>query len=461
MLVLVANAVFAAAGPVVPAHAVETTSSVMRPVVDTFNNWLVKPGGTVWAATDDPVLSPAGVPASDWIWAGGAARVAEVGLAYPDFHGMQPSSGLVRFYANTGPGTRLRVDAVACGAVQGGMTMAAGQGFAWRSFRTNAARLYCGPTGQDQRLRLRFTSIDGPDTNVRAAYVDVTLTTSPARVSAVAFNIGETTSEAGLNAVAATIRLRSPDVVMLNEVRERGIFPDEATSYVARRAGYPYWSYHATATLGLTGTKGVAVLSRYAFIDEKFHPVRFTCDLLGVPVQCSEFGALQVSMNIGDVRHEVFSLRFSPMHRLPDGSRNPDYDRYEWTSNRAGHDLARSLARAVPCRSVVIMGGDFNANWRYAAAGPWPTDTQTPWSVQFRDTAGLRDAQVEYQRPVGGAWDDRVDYIYYRGPYVTRSAGSAPAVAGASDHGYVWASFGYSQAMDEDLMTTGGCSMES
>ncbi len=72
------------------------------------------------------------------------------------------------FYANTGAATRLRVDVVWGGAVRATTTVTRGASFAWRSVAA---------TPPDQAsvndLRLRFTSLDGDDSNVRAAYFEL------------------------------------------------------------------------------------------------------------------------------------------------------------------------------------------------------------------------------------------------------------------------------------------------
>lgn len=440
------------------ADAQTSSSTIMRPVADTANNWQVKPsGGTsqAWAAIDDQITESTSVPATDWLWAGGTGHVAEVALSYPVYNGMQPMQAAVKFYANTGATTQLRVETVACGTVKASMIVPAGQGFSWRSLNTSAAKLYCGQTGQDQRLRLRFTTLGGGDSNIRAAYVHATLAVSPKIASVMAYNIQEHTDPFTTNfqAVVNTIKSRNPDIVLLNEVRIENRYllnGIDQVRHLAQSAGYPYWDYHATTSTGLTGTKGVAVLSRYPIQARKTHQV---------PVSGASFGVLQNTLNINGQSVEVFSARFSPMHRLwQDGPKDTSYDANEWPSNQAGHTMMKQLVQAIPANRAVIVGGDFNATWRHAYVGD--INARTPWSVDFRNTSGLKDALVEFERPYGGGWDGRVDYIYYRGPYVSKQAALQSGYDGASDHAYVLAELGFSQAIAEEMATSGGGSMD-
>lgn len=459
---LVAISLVMASTLIFPALVYADTITAMRPVADTYNNWLVKPGsGTsqAWAAIDDPVSEGVSVPATDWLWAGGAGRVAEVALSYPEFNGMQPMNAAVKFYANTGASTQLRVETVACGTVRASMTVPAGQGFGWRSLNTSAAKLYCGQTGQDQRLRLRFTAIGGGDSNIRAAYVSASLAASPKVASVMAYNVAGHTVESQLNtnfqAVINTINSKSPDIVLLSEVRHETHFlrpQPNPIPYLASKTGHAYFDYEATTATGATGYKGVAILSRYPITARQYHQV---------PVGGSSFGVLQNTLNVNGQLVEVFSARFSPMHRLwPDGPKDTSYDSNEWPSNEAGHTMMKQLVRNIPANRPVIVGGDFNATWRHAYAGAWPADTQTPWTVNFRDTSGLKDSLVEYERPYGGGWDGRVDYIYYRGPYIAKTAALQTGYPGASDHSYAFTELGFSQVIAQEMATSGGGSMD-
>jgi hypothetical protein len=72
------------------------------------------------------------------------------------------------FYANTGADTRLKVEVLAGAEVLGTLVVEPEEPFRWRSIR-----LRVGNLRPADDLRLRFTSIDGPDSNIRAAYVSV------------------------------------------------------------------------------------------------------------------------------------------------------------------------------------------------------------------------------------------------------------------------------------------------
>jgi hypothetical protein len=159
----------AAAGLSAPADT--TGSVVLRPDGDIVRAWTGGTPGSAAAALDDPVTQPTAVPATDYIYARDPARSTEVTLSTTNLHG-----GFAQvtawYFANTGPGTALRVEVVQATTVLAAATLPVGSGFGWRSLT--------GPllAGLNQAalndLRLRFTSIDGGDTNVRAAYVDLT-----------------------------------------------------------------------------------------------------------------------------------------------------------------------------------------------------------------------------------------------------------------------------------------------
>jgi Polysaccharide lyase len=163
-LAAVAAVVLSVAMPAVPAAAL--TTSVLRPNADVVRQWTGTPG-TAWAALDDPVTEPATVPATDHIYGSVAGRVTEVALTEMVIAG-STGSATVWFFANTGPGTQLRIDAVSDGTVLTTTTVPSGSGFTWRSLPPVAV----SQVAVDD-LRLRFTAVTGGDTNVRAAYVSL------------------------------------------------------------------------------------------------------------------------------------------------------------------------------------------------------------------------------------------------------------------------------------------------
>jgi hypothetical protein len=167
--VLTALAVLGLAGahPALAPRA-EAATNVLRPDTDITNTWQVTPGGAAYAAVDDPVTQPTAVPATEWLYAGAAGRSVEVGMSTTAIGTNRITAAQVWFYANTGPGTRLRVEALWSGDVRASTVVAAGQGFAWRSLAITPS----APSDVAD-LRLRFTAIDGGDTNLRAAYTSL------------------------------------------------------------------------------------------------------------------------------------------------------------------------------------------------------------------------------------------------------------------------------------------------
>lgn len=166
-------------GVFVPATPASSATSTARPDADVSNTWQVKPdGGAAYAALDDEVTSATSVPATDWLWAGSAGRTAEVAMSPVQLAGNVPEAGTAWFYANTGPATRLVVEVVWNTTVRASLTVPAGSGFAWRSIPA------LPPTQQAvDDLRLRFRSLDGGDTNVRAAYFSLDHRPSPVTVA--------------------------------------------------------------------------------------------------------------------------------------------------------------------------------------------------------------------------------------------------------------------------------------
>ena len=139
---------------------------VLRPREDVAS-WTVHGAATAFAAIDDAVTQPAPVDSSDYIWAGGVGRVTEVSVGRTSTG--SSSTAQAWFYANTGRDTRLKVEVLAGAEVLGRLVVDPGEPFRWRSIGVPVANLR--PLDD---LRLRFTSVDGPDSNIRAAYLAVT-----------------------------------------------------------------------------------------------------------------------------------------------------------------------------------------------------------------------------------------------------------------------------------------------
>jgi hypothetical protein len=138
---------------------------VLRPRADVAS-WTVHGAATAFDAIDDPVSNPAPVDSSDYIWAGGVGRVTEVSVGWTSTG--STSTAEAWFYANTGRDTRLKVEVLAGAEVLGTLVVDPGEPFRWRSIGFPVANMR--PLDD---LRLRFTSVDGPDSNIRAAYLAV------------------------------------------------------------------------------------------------------------------------------------------------------------------------------------------------------------------------------------------------------------------------------------------------
>ncbi|HEX8346036.1 MAG TPA: polysaccharide lyase [Actinoplanes sp.] len=160
----------------VPATPVTGPQTVLRPDGDVVRQWTGGTAGTAAAAIDDPVTQPTAVAATDYVYSGGAGRVTEVTLAGQSLSG-GTAAATGWFYANAGAGTQLRADLVQGGTVLATTTVPAGSGFAWRSVTGPAAAALSQAALDD--LRLRFTTIGGGDSNIRAAYGSSTVTTCP------------------------------------------------------------------------------------------------------------------------------------------------------------------------------------------------------------------------------------------------------------------------------------------
>ncbi|GAB6899131.1 hypothetical protein JCM9957A_22210 [Kineosporia succinea] len=145
---------------------------VLRPTADVLRQW-TGTTGPAWSAVDDDVRQPAPVEHDDFIYGSQPGRVTEMHLADHAI-GAGTATPVLWFYANTGAGTRLRVEAVSLGAGIATTTVPSGQGYTWRSLPLPAleqARL--------NDLRIRFTALEGGDSNVRAAYAELSSVTAP------------------------------------------------------------------------------------------------------------------------------------------------------------------------------------------------------------------------------------------------------------------------------------------
>jgi endonuclease/exonuclease/phosphatase family metal-dependent hydrolase len=237
------------------------------------------------------------------------------------------------------------------------------------------------------------------------------------------WNIAEVrVGDGGLRQIALHIRSKSPDIVLLNEVRKPSWFwenicrrPDQ-TAVLARELGLPYHAFGGTNRTGLTGQKGVAVLSRYPLGPQRVHPVMVGSRKTG-------FGTLVTSVTIDGCLHHILSTRFAPHN--DDGT-----NRLE---NPLGIQQALELVRSLGPGSTLIFGGDFNASTKPA------TNEYEDAMVQFLASSGLKEAVTEGSQATGHPPEDRVDYLFYRGEYKVSEAEFHEPQPRVSDHPWVFA----------------------
>lgn len=224
--------------------------------------------------------------------------------------------------------------------------------------------------------------------------------------------------EGALRQLALHIRSKSPDLVLLNEIRKPSWVwenfcrrPDQ-TAVLARECGLPYHRFGGTNATGLTGEKGVAVLSRHPLGPGRVHPVMRGSKKTG-------FGTLVTSVTVDGTLHHILSARFAPHN--DDGTNKED--------NPLGVRQALELVRSLGPGSPLIFGGDFNASTRPG------TPQYEEAMVEFIATSGLKEAVNE---STGGV-DDRVDYLFYRGGCKATQVEFLEPQPRVSDHPWIFA----------------------
>lgn len=217
-----------------------------------------------------------------------------------------------------------------------------------------------------------------------------------------------------LPAIAQHICALSPDIVLLNEVKNERDWPFGSgvnqVEELARLTGMPYRHWANTVATGLTGHKAVGILSRYPLGVPRVH--RVMCD-----GSETAFATLETTVTVNNRVHHLLSTRFAP-HNTPEHA----------VENVAGITQAISLVRNIDPQRPVIFGGDFNA------------EPQTPQMVNFYANSGLLDAYKVLPDPELCS-TYRVDYIFYRGPYklnVMQQRCSWPSSDEPSDHPFVF-----------------------
>jgi endonuclease/exonuclease/phosphatase family metal-dependent hydrolase len=198
-----------------------------------------------------------------------------------------------------------------------------------------------------------------------------------------------------LPAIAEQIRAKSPDVVLLNEVKNWDLLIGggqgdriRQAKRIAELTGLPYYHWGNTARTGWTGHKAVAVLSRYPLGTPQIYPIMRGNNKTG-------YAILETTFKINNTVHHVFSTRF---------------DAHNESDNVAAHQLAINLVQKLDRNVSVIFGGDFNANMA--------EDSQF---VEFSQKSGLLNAFFEHPDPLACIKDNDpqtiIDHIFYRGPY--------------------------------------------
>jgi len=220
-----------------------------------------------------------------------------------------------------------------------------------------------------------------------------------------------------LAAIARRIRALSPDIVLLNEVKNWDLTAGGGAGDYVRQAqwlgdatGLPYYQWVNTTRTGWTGHKAVAVLSRFPLTSPITHLVKYKGTDTG-------FGTIETTFMFDGMLHRVFSTRFSPVHW---GSKDHDYRR-ELAENIAGHEQAIQLLQNRGPSTPVIFGGDFN------------TAPDSPQMINFVANSGITDADPAHTS------NDTPDYIFYRGPYQVNSfARKYSEEENVSDHAWVF-----------------------
>jgi endonuclease/exonuclease/phosphatase family metal-dependent hydrolase len=237
--------------------------------------------------------------------------------------------------------------------------------------------------------------------------------------------------DATLEAIAKAIKLKSPDIVLLNEVRKpfgvRIVDRHNQAKFIANRAGIKHHEFGGVnlTGLGVTGLrvvglrvpdilvagswKGMAILSRWP-------PLRMTPKGKNYRVERvihegreTNFGTMVATFMINGKRHHVLSTRLAPHN--DDGNNRAE--------NPSGIQHALELVNRIPPDEPIIFGGDFNASTdegtRDPTTGKSSVNEYEPDMVKFFNQSGLKEVLNKAGGyPVG---KDRVDYIFYRGAY--------------------------------------------
>lgn len=159
----------------------------VRPNDDKAWDWVGDGGfGAAWAYLDDPVIQPAPPYEGDLIYSTAQNQVTRVALGTGTLppHHVSGSDARLWVYANTNANTKLEINAYWGGVLRGTRTIQKGETFGWRSLEiplpTQAAL---------NDIEVRFKTLEGGKSKVRAAYMEVPLPTGTARVDALYYQV--------------------------------------------------------------------------------------------------------------------------------------------------------------------------------------------------------------------------------------------------------------------------------
>jgi endonuclease/exonuclease/phosphatase family metal-dependent hydrolase len=207
-------------------------------------------------------------------------------------------------------------------------------------------------------------------------------------------NTNTTKPNALIPAIAREIGSKSPDIVLLNEVKHWDILAGgwigdriRQTSRIAEMVGLPYLTWGNAVNTGLTGHKVNSVLSRYPLTASHNHPISHRN-------RKTSYAILETSFMLENIIYHLFSTRFN--------AHNED-------ENISAHQQAIALVKGLPVQDAVIFGGDFNANRK-----------DDPQWTQFADQTALRNAF--YERPdssfCGEDPEKLIDHVFLRGHFI-------------------------------------------
>ncbi|WP_224366966.1 endonuclease/exonuclease/phosphatase family protein [Hyalangium versicolor] len=212
--------------------------------------------------------------------------------------------------------------------------------------------------------------------------------------------------DATLKEIVEAIKLKSPHIVLLNEVRKpyilSRIFRDDQAAVIAEKAKISHKGFGEVNSAGLPfigSGKGMAILSQWPPLKI---PERGEYEVIKVVHKGTKakFGTMVATFNVNGKNHHVLSTRLAPHN--DDGTNRAE--------NPSGIQHALDLVKSFPPDEPIIFGGDFNAS-----TDPGAKNEYEKAMKEFFAKSGLKEVlNTKGMYPVG---EDRVDYLFYRGAY--------------------------------------------